>query len=450
MPVSDTAPGGPPVKKSIVAALVLLAVIVIVSPGLVGRLAEQSMDDSLNWAAGESGQVAVTAEQFDRGWFSSEGQHRITLKDGDFLTLLQSLSDPVDADEVPALVINTHLDHGLVPFSSVAREGGSLLPGLGSAISTMRLEFADGTVVEVPGTIFSRIGLNGALTSRYMLPAGSQLIEDARLEWSDTEVEITTDPISGSIDFGGDIGSISIAEASALFSFAGMKFSGRQRPTPRGIYVGDLSAEIGEVRAADGGADLGRLESLSLRTNTALVGDRIDGTTDLAFVIPDMPEFGTVSTAGRARLTGADATALARVQHALERAGQGADPTLALSQVEADVATILSRGVSLEVERFDVTLPQGTVRLTLLFATTEGAAAGTDLMSLLLGSEAALDLTVPATFMDEIMVMNPEAAALVGMGYLKRNGDVYEMALRYKKKLATINGAPLPIPLGAF
>ena len=437
-------------KKSIVAALVLLAVIVIVSPGLVGRLAEQSMDDNLNWAASESGQVTVTAERFDRGWFSSEGQHRITLREGDFLTLLQSLSDPADADEVPALVINTHLDHGLVPFSSVAREGGSLVPGLGSAISTMRLEFADGTVIDVPGTIFSRIGLNGELTSRYALPAGSQSIEDARFDWSDTEVEITTDPISGSIDFSGEIGSVSISEASALFSFAGMTFSGQQRPTPQGIYVGDLSAEIGEVRAADSGTDLGRLESLSLRANTRLVGDRIDGTTELAFVIPDVPEFGTVSTAGRARLTGADAAALARVQRALEHAGQGADPTLALSQVEGDVATILARGVSLEVERFDVTLPQGTVNLTMRFVTTEDGAAGTDLVSLMLGSEAALDLIVPATFMDEIMVINPEAAALVGMGYLKRNGDVYEMALRYKKKLATINGAPIPIPFGAF
>ena len=437
-------------KKSIVAGLVLLAVIVMVSPGLVGRLAEKSMDDSLNWAASESGQVTVTAERFDRGWFSSEGQHRITLREGDFLTLLQSLSDPADADEVPALVINTHLDHGLVPFSSVAREGGSLVPGLGSAISTMRLEFADGTVIDVPGTIFSRIGLNGELTSRYALPAGSQSIEDARFDWSDTEVEITTDPISGSIDFSGEIGSVSISEASALFSFAGMTFSGQQRPTPQGIYVGDLSAEIGEVRAADSGTDLGRLESLSLRANTRLVGDRIDGTTELAFVIPDVPEFGTVSTAGRARLTGADAAALARVQRALEHAGQGADPTLALSQVEGDVATILARGVSLEVERFDVTLPQGTVNLTMRFVTTEDGAAGTDLVSLMLGSEAALDLIVPATFMDEIMVINPEAAALVGMGYLKRNGDVYEMALRYKKKLATINGAPLPIPFGAF
>jgi len=438
------------VKKSIVAGLVLLAVIVMVSPGLVGRLAEKSMDDSLNWAASESGQVTVTAERFDRGWFSSEGQHRITLREGDFLTLLQSLSDPADADEVPALVINTHLDHGLVPFSSVAREGGSLVPGLGSAISTMRLEFADGTVIDVPGTIFSRIGLNGELTSRYALPAGSQSIEDARFEWSDTEVEITTDPISGSIDFSGEIGSVSISEASALFSFAGMTFSGQQRPTPQGIYVGDLSAEIGEVRAADSGTDLGRLDSLSLRANTTLVGDRIDGTTELAFVIPDVPEFGTVSTSGRARLTGADAAALARVQRALEHAGQGADPTLALSQVEGDVATILARGVSLEVERFDVTLPQGTVNLTMRFVTTEDGAAGTDLVSLMLGSEAALDLIVPATFMDEIMVINPEAAALVGMGYLKRNGDVYEMALRYKKKLATINGAPLPIPFGAF
>ena len=49
--------------------------------------------------------------------------------------------------------------------------------------------------------------------------------------------------------------------------------------------------------------------------------------------------------------------------------------------------------------------------------------------------------------MDFIIGMNPQAGAIVGMGYLKQNGDVYEMDAAYKKGLLTINGAPMPIPL---
>jgi hypothetical protein len=36
------------------------------------------------------------------------------------------------------------------------------------------------------------------------------------------------------------------------------------------------------------------------------------------------------------------------------------------------------------------------------------------------------------------------------MGFLQKNGDVYELAAKYKKGLLTVNGAPMPIPLGAF
>ena len=44
--------------------------------------------------------------------------------------------------------------------------------------------------------------------------------------------------------------------------------------------------------------------------------------------------------------------------------------------------------------------------------------------------------------------MNPDAGAIIGMGYLRRNGDVYEMHAEYAKGLLTINGAPMPIPMG--
>ena len=66
-------------KKSFVFLLLALALVVIVSPGIVGKLAEQSMDENLDWAANESREFSVTALGFDRGWFSSDGRHRIEL-----------------------------------------------------------------------------------------------------------------------------------------------------------------------------------------------------------------------------------------------------------------------------------------------------------------------------------------------------------------------------------
>ena len=46
--------------------------------------------------------------------------------------------------------------------------------------------------------------------------------------------------------------------------------------------------------------------------------------------------------------------------------------------------------------------------------------------------------------------MNPQTGAIIGMGYLKKDGDFYIMDADLEKGLLTINGAPIPIPMGAF
>jgi hypothetical protein len=66
----------------------------------------------------------------------------------------------------------------------------------------------------------------------------------------------------------------------------------------------------------------------------------------------------------------------------------------------------------------------------------------------LLDLDAEADLVVAAEFVDFAMAMNPQAGAVVGMGFLRKNGDVYEMRAEYAKGLLTVNGAPMPIPLG--
>ena len=116
-----------------VAFLITLAVIVLVSPGIVGRLAEKNIAENLDFVASENDDVVVTTESFDRGWFTSEGRHRIELRD-----------DADEHDRVPSLIIDTHIDHGLIPLTSMSRASGSLKPGLASAVSTMTLDPGDG------------------------------------------------------------------------------------------------------------------------------------------------------------------------------------------------------------------------------------------------------------------------------------------------------------------
>ena len=218
-------------KKSVVIILVLLAAIVLVSPAIVGRLAEQSMDENLNWAASESGAVKVTSEHFERGWFSSAGQHRVELREGDLLATLQLLAGPVDADDLPVLIINTRLDHGLIPVASMSREQGTLSPGLGSAVSTLQMEFADGTVIDLPGTIYSKVSLGGELESRYVLEAGSRSEDGAEAGWSDTAVNVTTNPRSGKVSFDGEVEKLFMKADGQTVTLNALQFEGVQQPT---------------------------------------------------------------------------------------------------------------------------------------------------------------------------------------------------------------------------
>jgi hypothetical protein len=39
---------------------------------------------------------------------------------------------------------------------------------------------------------------------------------------------------------------------------------------------------------------------------------------------------------------------------------------------------------------------------------------------------------------------------LIGLGYLRRNGDSYEMRAGIKNGVLTINGAPMQIPMNAL
>ncbi len=82
------------------------------------------------------------------------------------------------------------------------------------------------------------------------------------------------------------------------------------------------------------------------------------------------------------------------------------------------------------------------------FSVEESAAADFDLTSLLMTLDAEAELTAAEAFVDHAMAMNPDAGAIVGMGYLRKKGEVYEMHAEYAKGLLTINGAPMPIPMG--
>lgn len=438
-------------KKAVVGVLILLALLVLVSPAIVGRLAEKSMDENLNWAAQESGELSVTSENFSRGWFSSEGQHRVTLQDGDLRTAVQVLTGPIDpGDEMPALVINTKLDHGLIPVSSMSRERGSLEPGLGSAVSTLAVEFPDGESFDVPGTIYSKVGLGGELLSNYVLEPGSHSDGGATTFWGATDIEVKTNPKSGEAAFQGTVGSLSVGDGTETVSLGALKFDGAQHPTKYGVAVGNISIELDDFAVKVGGNDVGGMQAMSLEASTALDGTDVNAGAIMSMAVQSVPQFGDMSLDMAFELLGADAELLGRVQRSLDSAASAQDPIAIYAAVEDDLLALFASGFEMNFDRLDMTLPQGTVATKMLFTFHEKDPAEFAWTSLLLSTEAAIDISIPEAVMDMIVALQPNAAMAIGGGYLVKRGDAYVIDAQMKKGLLTINGAPIPIPFGAM
>jgi len=442
------------VKKGIVALLVILALVVIVSPGILGRLAEKSVDDNLNWAAAEQGDVVVSSDSFDRGWFSSEGQHRIEIKGGNLGAMLAEVGEP--GESLPVLVINTRLDHGLIPLTSLSRENGSLAPGLGNAVSTMSLELGNGETVEIPGKIYSNVGLGGTLDSSYQVEEGSHNADDVTVAWGETKIDVRADTVSGNVKFVGDVGGISSTYGgqqpgmTQTMSVAGLTFSGTQARTKYGFSTGDMKMSLDDMSIAVNGERMGGLKAMEVDGYTELDGERVDGRTTFSMESAELPQVGEVTVTGDISLVGADAQAIGNITRAVNAMGPDPDPMQTFPAIESDVKRLLASGLELRFDQLDVAMPMGTVKVKMDLKVAEEDANTFEWTSLLLGTEGSAQIAVPEALVDMALAMNPQAGGLVAAGFLLKNGDVYEMDAKLGKGLLTVNGAPIPIPLGAF
>lgn len=430
------------VKKGFVALLIALAVIILISPGIVGRLAEKSMDENLDWAATETEEVVVTSQGFDRGWFSSAGRHRVEVREGELREILLAYTD---SDDVPALIIDTHLDHGLIPLTSMTRDKGSLAPGLGSAISTLSIESADGSMLNLPGTIYSTVGLAGELRSNYVLGAGDFYHDDATAKWGDIDVVVTTSPSSGDIGFEGSIESFDVESIAENVRIEDISFEGEQRPTPFGFRVGPVEGSIAAIRSdANGQQTIGPVR---IRANSEIDDGRLSARS--VFEVENTP-FQGLGDAGISvdiRLEDADGRAIGNIKRGLESIGPNNNPDDLMWGLEADAKRLLAAGLELHIDEANITLPQGQIKTEAHIVIDDSDVDSLTWTSVLLQIDASADVRIAEDLMDIAMAMDQQVTAAVGMGFLQKKGDAYEMHAEFKSGLLTINGAPMSLPL---
>jgi uncharacterized protein YdgA (DUF945 family) len=440
-------------KPWVVVLLVLLALVVLVSPGIVGRLAEKNVESSIERAAQGTPDIAVTEQTFDRGWFTSEGRQRIELRDERLRQVLADLFGPAREGAVPALIVATHLDHGIIPVTSMSRESGSLMPGIASTVSTLAFDSGNGELIEIPGKVFSRIGLSGASVSRYALEAGAVDGDTTHIEWSGADATVRADAAWSSLGFEASVEPLVIDAGGESIHVESISVAGTQESTIYGFNVGTIEAELGAVTVAVPGAPSSGFESLTFSTSTELVDERMNGRSRMD--IADLGGLGTGEMDLNLDLVvnRFDAASMQAILRALEEAQASSEPDDALAvlypQIEDELQAFLAAGAEVRFDRLDVTLPQGSVSSRLRFELPATDPSQFSWPGMLLALNASADVTVPAALVDMAQAVNPQAGMLVAMGVLRKEGDVYRVEAEYAKGLLTVNGAPMPIPLPA-
>ena len=438
-------------KRWLVALLVLLAVIILISPGIVGRLAEKNLEENFDWAENESGAIEFQTESFDRGWFSSEGRHRVVLRGTSFREAAQNYREKTGNDELPSLIIDTRLDHGLVPIASLGRDSGSLTPGLASTVSTFHIDPGNGELVPLPGSLYSNVALSGASDSRYLLEAGNFENDEVQIEWQGADINLQTDWSAGAVMVDGRIEPLTITDDSDTVHIGVMSISANQVKSEYGLNVGTAEFGLESLRVDSANSPV-TVGNVSFSGDANIEDARLNVGTKMAIekiAVPGMGDVDFVMALGLKRL---DATSMQVVANALKEAQGSPDPEMALAElfpkIEIDLQKIVTSGAAIHLKQLDLTLPQGkiTTKLTIDVPQSD-AAADFSWGSVLLKMTATADIRMPADLFEYVQMMNPQAGSLVAMGILISDGDNIVMNAEYAQGLLSVNGAPMPIPM---
>lgn len=436
-----------PVKKILIAVAVLLLVI-LVSPAVVGKLAEKSVNEQLNWAAtgASSGELDVQLESFESHWFTSQGVHYVALGDG---SLRQSLLDAgqfVDPDTLPRLRIETRIDHGLIPVSSIRREGGSLAPALGSSRSTMTIEIPGADPISVPGAVFSKIGLTGAVDSEYVLPAGDYSADGEEFVWKDGGLRIKANPATGRIVSDAAFAGFSVTDAEETVTVGAITYALDTRPGKSGVYVGDFSMRMDSVALSAGAMPMS-FGPMNLTSTSSEDGDRVNSDVSMDFAVPNAPMLGDLKFDMQVSLLGADAVALKNLSDKANSIDDTLPPAAIYAMLEADLIRLVASGFTMNLSQLDLALPQGLVDADMEIVLPESDAANFSWGNTVQAASGKASLSMPAALVQLVSMASPEAGMLVTMGMLQENGDLYTMDALYEKGLLTINGMPIPLPI---
>jgi uncharacterized protein YdgA (DUF945 family) len=451
-------------KKSIVAALVLVACLLLAPFGF-GKLAEKRVNAGLDELAEQMPYVVITERTWQGGWFKSSQQVKIELAPG-----FGALLNPAGGDALPGLVVHNDVVHGPVLGSAgfgVARVDTTFdLPE--EILAQVRKYFGPEPALQVRSRVAFFGGGSTTLTS-----AGRTInaeVGDSELTYETAQLVLGYGSDLDDYDASGEVPRMEVKSArGASVLLTGMTLEADGKRVLGELYDGSFAFELGELKATNAGqeytvADLhyiadtrtsdgftnitGRFGSGAVQAaELAAFGlDIRELHYDVSFrhlhaetvekLIVSMRDFYTKLPVGT------DSAALAAAMqsgfieplkaHAEELLRH--DPELGFDRI--GLVTTDGEGVI-----------KGVIRLVGASAADFSVAGALGLLGKL---EADLTIEVAQTLVDKV----PNAAMVVGMavgqGYAVREGDKLVCRIEFKGGELKINGKVEQIPLGAM
>jgi uncharacterized protein YdgA (DUF945 family) len=310
----------------------------------------------------------------------------------------------------------------------------------------LRLEFESGDQIDIPGTIYSEVGLTGNLTSNYVLSSGSFDLHGETADWGDTDIVITTNPSSSHVDFRGSLESLSLSSSQDNVLVGEIELSGNRRQTPFDFAVADLDIDVASI-AVQGRGGAESFGPFSLHTKTDVDGDRVSMDTSLRLENTPFGELGNSAISIELELADVDGVAAGNLADAFRELQRGGSEEDFMFVVEDDLRRLLAAGFELNIDTLEISLPQGQVTSEIHIALDESGADDLAWTSALLALDATVELSVPVELFDLMAAVEPQLHGAVGLGYLRKSGDTYELEAAFQKGLLTVNGAPMALPI---
>ncbi|MGH8495973.1 MAG: YdgA family protein [Gammaproteobacteria bacterium] len=444
------------VKRTLIILAVLVLVLAVLAPGLVGLLAQDRHENQIEMAMQSSPYIELTTGDFDRGWFSSRGRYRVELSDR--FERQATAEKPVE--ELPALIIDSHLHHGPFALATAFSKGGTLLPVLGTVESKLTLVSADGEpMLELPGAVITNIHFDGGGTARYA--SGPVDIDDGgqHVTWGGADITAEFDSGATHMVSEGRIDALTAVDDEGRFESGPISFSGDQTLTDYGFRTGESEVHMASVGMASASSGRMKLEEFHVRYAAGMPEEFVVATVEMSLAELQADDWRAGPAVLRFELAHLEPAALGRLVKTMQGMGVRGEPdakqtAATMAQASNDLRALLANGAIFSLEELRLQTPEGEtfVKLHLEFPAGTDPAGGSMLM-LAGAADGDLSLKLPMSLVAAAGSENPDSQQYLQMllesGFVEVQDENYVVDAEYSGGLLTVNGIPVPIPFGA-